>query len=236
MGKNKKGLSAGWIVAIVIGGIAIVSGITVGVLALNGVFDEKEEYVLPSGSGGGVLKPIVYIYPEVETEVSVKLGAPEKLSVSYPSYDGGWKVLAKPNGKLTDLKTDRELYSLYWEGEDGSFVVTNEGFVVKGEEAADFLEEKLALLGLTEREAEEFIVYWLPRMQENSYNYVRFASSEEIEEYMPLVVSPKPDTTIRIAMVLSALEEPIELEEQVLPAKPERSGFTVVEWGGSVIK
>ena len=236
MGKKK--LSTGWIVAIVVGAVVVVAGAVVGVLALNGVFDNDEIPHSDYRKGGPVRfdKPIIYLYPETETEVSVELGAPEKLSVSYPLYEDGWKVLAEPSGKLTDLKTGRELYSLYWEGKDSIFEVTDEGFVVTGENAATFLEEKLALLGLTDREAEEFIVYWLPKMQENSYNYVRFASSAEIEEYMPLLVSPKPDTMIRVAMVLSALDEPLELKEQVLPAKPERAGFTVVEWGGSLVK
>ena len=253
MGKKK--LSTGWIVAIVVGAVVVIAGAVVGVLALNGMFDtdktggESRNYnyddCVTYEDGKKIVKlrclptaekPMIYLYPETETEVSVKLGAPEKLSVSYPLYEDGWKVLAEPSGKLTDLKTGRELYSLYWEGKDSIFEVTDEGFVVTGENAATFLEEKLALLGLTDREAEEFIVYWLPKMQENSYNYVRFASSAEIEEYMPLLVSPKPDTMIRVAMVLSALDEPLELKKQVLPAKPERAGFTVVEWGGSLVK
>ena len=41
-------------------------------------------------------------------------------------------------------------------------------------------EEKLAILGLNEREAEEFIIYWLPKLESNKYNYIRFATEEEI--------------------------------------------------------
>ena len=37
---------------------------------------------------------------------------------------------------------------------------------------SDSLEEKLAILGLTERESEEFIVYWLPKLEKNKYNYI----------------------------------------------------------------
>ena len=36
----------------------------------------------------------------------------------------------------------------------------SEGFVVKGEDSAAFLEEKLEILGLNYKEAEEFIIYW----------------------------------------------------------------------------
>lgn len=187
-----------------------------------------------SGYDCPVLKPIVYLYPEKDTEVSVKLGAPEKLTTSYPLYETGWNVLAKPDGSLTDLKSSRELYSLYWEGNDSIFRQTDEGFVVKGSDAISFLEDKLAILGLNEREAEEFIIYWLPMMQENEYNYVRFASSEEIEKNMPLLVTPKPDTEIRVMMILRKLNSPIELREQKLPDTPKRNDFVVVEWGGNI--
>lgn len=178
-------------------------------------------------------KPIIYLYPETTTEVNVELGYPDKLITSYPHYTNGWKIKATPNGDLVDLATNRKLYALYWEGDRGSFEVTNEGFVVSSSEAANFLEEKLALLGLNEREAEEFIVYWLPILEEHEYNYVRFATNEEIDNYMPLKISPNPDTTIRVLMVTQPLERPISLKEQILPATPIRSGFTVVEWGGT---
>lgn len=179
-----------------------------------------------------VYKPIIYLYPEEETEISVKLGSPEKLTTVYPKYNNGWHVLAEPNGKLTDLSTGRELYALYWEGKDATYHQTAEGFVVKGSDTASFLEEKLAILGLNYKEAEEFIVYWLPKLEKNSYNYIRFASSEEINIYMSLSVTPQPDTTIRIMMIWRSLDKPIDVTEQKLET-PTRTGFTVVEWGGS---
>ena len=181
-----------------------------------------------------VEKPIIYLYPEQETEVAVTLGHPEKLLASYPLYDGGWNVLARPDGTLTDLKTGRELYSLYWEGKEYDNRMIDDGFVVRGSETAGFLEEKLAILGLNERETEEFIVYWLPKLQENNYNYVRFLSQDEINEYMPLYVSPTPDTMIRVMMSVRPLDNPINIHEQDLGPTPVRDGFTVVEWGGSI--
>ncbi len=181
-------------------------------------------------------KPIIYLYPEKETEVSVKVGYPEKLTVTYPEYENGWNVIAKPNGDLKDIKTGRNLYSLYWEGKNTSAKETNEGFLVKGEDTAKFLEEKLAILGLTEREAEEFIVYWLPQMQNNKYNFIRFETKEEIDENMPLNITPTPNTVIRVLMEFKPLDNKIEIKEQSLPKTPVREGFTVVEWGGTKIK
>ena len=181
-------------------------------------------------------KPIIYLYPEEETEISVKLGNKESITCSYPKYIDGWRVFAKPNGDLKDLDTGKNLYALYYESENTiPFKVEKEGFVVKGENVAEFLEEKLAILGLTDREAEEFIVYWLPKLEANKYNYIRFASYEEIEANMPLNIEPKPDTVIRVLMTYKGLDKEIEVKEQEL-AQKERIGFVTVEWGGTEIK
>ena len=73
------------------------------------------------------------------------------------------------------------------------------------------IQKKLAILGLTEREAEEFIIYWLPKLESNKYNYIRFASLEEINQYMPLEFSVKPDTIISVLMQFKGLDEGIEV-------------------------
>ena len=181
-------------------------------------------------------KPIIYLYPTEQTEVFVKLPKKDNITCSYPKYIDGWNVTAQPNGDLVDNETGRNLYSLYYESEnDVDFKVTEEGFVIKGEDSAEFLEEKLVLLGLTEREAEEFIVYWLPILEANKYNYIRFATEEEINENMPLEITPTPDTVIRVLMEYKGLNKPIEVKEQEL-VSPERTGFVAVEWGGTEIK
>ena len=177
-------------------------------------------------------KPIIYIYPEEETEVKIKVKKPEKLTCTYPKYEEAWNVLAKPNGDLIDLKTNRKLYALYWEGINTTKANLKEGFIVEGENVAKFLEEKLEILGLTEREAEEFIVYWLPLMEKNKYNFIRFETLDEINENMELEIIPKPETLIRINMEFKGLSKPLNIKEQQL-IKVERKGYTVVEWGGT---
>ena len=178
-------------------------------------------------------KPIIYLYPTEQTEVTVKLGNPQNLTHTYPKYADKWQVIAQPNGDLTDIQTKRSLYALYWEGINHNKPEIKEGFVVKGEDTILFLEEKLALLGLNEREANEFIIYWLPKLENSPYNYIRFKTIAEQDKNMPLYISPKPDTVIRVMMAFKNLNAPIEVEEQVLPETPQRNGFTVVEWGGT---
>ena len=97
-----------------------------------------------------------------------------------------------------------------------------------------FLEESLTALGLNARERNEFIIYWLPRMEGNPYNLITF-QQEAYTEAAKLTVTPAPDSVLRVFLAWKPLEKPVELPSQTLPAV-ERCGFTVVEWGGTRIK
>ena len=120
-------------------------------------------------------KPVIYLYPEEETDVTVKLGYPEMVTTSYPYYIDGWQITARPDGSLIDNVTGRSLYTLYYESRvNTAFDINEPGFVVERDDCVALLEDKLDLLGLTEREAEEFIIYWLPRLRTYPYVYLRF--------------------------------------------------------------
>ena len=180
-------------------------------------------------------KPIIYLYPEIERDISIKLGFKDNITVSYPKYNDGWKVKAKPDGTLIEYGTNRELYALYYENLNAiDFNIRKDGFVVSKEDVVPFLEEKLEILGLNSKEIQEFIIYWLPILEKNKYNYIRFATNEEIEQNMPLNVEPSPDTIIRVLMTFKGLNEKIDVSEQEL-VTPIRNGYTVVEWGATII-
>lgn len=182
---------------------------------------------------GVAYKPVIYLYPEEETEVSVNLTLDGKLTCTYPAYGNGWMVTASPDGILTDVQGQTYNY-LYWEGETSAQFDLSEGFCVKGEDTAAFLEDVLEKLGLTRREANEFIVYWLPLMEQNPYNIISF-QNDCYTEAVQLAVDPVPDTLIRVFMAWKASDQYVMIPEQELSA-PKRSGFTVVEWGGTEVK
>ncbi len=177
-------------------------------------------------------KPVIYLYPEEETRVSVKVNLDGKLTCVYPAYNDGWCVTASPDGTLTDAQGQTYNY-LYWEGDSYGALDLSRGFCVAGKDTASFLEDALAKLGLTRREANEFIVYWLPLMQKNRYNVISF-QSEAYTDAAVLEIDPAPDTLIRVFMAFEGVDEPVEIPPQTLTA-PARNGFTVVEWGGSEI-
>jgi hypothetical protein len=177
---------------------------------------------------------VIYLYPNAATNVQVKIqNGKHKLTHTYPKYNPatGWQVSAQPNGDLVDIHTKKEYYALFWEAENEEPFQLEEGFSVAGAETADFLDAKLAELGLNRREANEFIMYWLPQMENNPYNTIHFAT-ESFNKRIPLDISPRPDALIRVFMVFQPTNEPVKIPAQTFET-PKRTGFTVVEWGGT---
>ena len=199
--------------------LTVVSALAAVSVLLTGCTDMKSE------------KPVIYLYPEQAQEVYVQLELDGEFTCTYPEYDNGWKVKAYPDGTLRDQVTGKEYNYLFWEGTSGTGYDLSRGFVVEGKDTAEFLEEKLAYLGLNERESNEFIVYWLPRMEENDYNLITF-QGEKYTEHAKLKISPEPDSILRVFMAYKPLDKPVDIPEQELEPF-EREGFTVVEWGGA---
>ena len=157
---------------------------------------------------------------------------------SYPTYNSeikGWNVTAFPDGKIINKADNREYSYLFWEGKNANVKYDlSKGFVVEGKDTMNFLQEKLAKIGLTPKEYNEFIVYWLPKMQDNKYNLIHFAG-KEYTDIAKLEVTPKPDSVLRVFMVYKSLKEKIDVKAQeTMPFV--RKGFSVVEWGGSELK
>ncbi|MCL2671323.1 MAG: hypothetical protein FWF10_04730 [Clostridiales bacterium] len=178
-------------------------------------------------------KPVIYLYPEKPIEATVQLRYKGTLDFTYPSYDNGWRVKASPDGTLIDLRDGREYSYLFWEGHNEADYDFSRGFVIKGEDTVAFLQEKLAYMGLLPKEYNEFIVYWLPQMQNNAYNLITFQGEAYINT-AELIIAPAPDSILRVFMVFLPLDAPIQIEEQTLSPFT-RTGFTVIEWGGCAI-
>ena len=181
----------------------------------------------------GDAKPVIYLYPEQETTVSVSLDYAGTLTATYPAYENGWTVTAEPDSTLYDENGDEYSY-LFWEGENNTDYDFSTGFCVAGADTADFLREKLAEIGLTPREYNEFIVYWLPKMQDNPYNLISF-QSEAYTDAAKLDIDPTPDSVLRVFMAWKPLGRPQTIEPQTFTPFA-RDGFTVVEWGGCEVK
>ena len=180
-------------------------------------------------------KPVIYLYPKEKTDISVNLKFNGKITCLYPKYnkDNTWEVSAYPDGKIINKLDNREYSYLYWEGIYDKKYDLSKGFVIKGEDTAEFLQEKLEYLGLNAKESDDFITYWLPRMNKNKYNLISF-QKQEYTDLAKLNISPSPDSILRVFMVFKPLDNQIEVQKQELETF-NREGFTVVEWGGTEI-
>lgn len=175
-------------------------------------------------------KPVIYLYPENETEINVMFAKPELLTTTYPKFNSSWKVNVKPNGDMYD-ENGRYYYALYYEANGSKLNHFEEGFYVEKDDAIDFLEEKLSILGLNERESNEFIMYWLPVLEQNEKSLVYFETTESLQKKNKLIINPKPDSLLRINIHIKKVNKKVSIKEQELP-RFERKGFSAVEWGG----
>lgn len=203
---------------------SVLIAVAVFVLSLAGCTTAAEQYDA---------KPVIYLYPEKKAEVTVKLNYAGELTCTYPAYNDGWKVSASPDGTLTDADGQTHNY-LYWDGVNSVVYDFSEGFCVAGSDTAAFLENALNQLGLTRKEANEFIVYWLPLMKGNPYNLIAF-QSDSYTQAAQLSIEPAPDMLLRVFMAWKPLESAVDISTQNLTA-PVRTGFTAVEWGGCQVK
>jgi len=202
--------------------------------------EEPMPYEMYDKGEPAVYKPVIYLYPTKKQQVEVKLFYKGEIFADYPEYDkklNGWSVTAYPDGKIVNNKDGVEYSYLFWEGKSDE--KTNwdlsKGFIVKGSDTKEFLQEKLAEIGLTPKEYNEFIVYWFPKMQGNKYNLIHFAGKKYTDS-AKLSITPKPDSVLRVFMVFKALDDKnIAVEPQKFQ-KFDRKGFSVVEWGGSEVE
>ena len=179
-------------------------------------------------------KPVIYLYPEKEIDIEVKLNNVD-FTATYPQYNNGWKVKAKPNGVLVD-RNNREYNYLYWEGYSDYNSDISKGFVVAKEDYISFFEEKLEYVGMSDREVCDFISYWLPIC--NQYDYMLISFQKDYSEKVKIDYSIKPNNELVVFVAFKGLNKPLDIEEQDLSSYKEfkREGFVAVEWGGEIIK
>ena len=195
-----------------------------------------------NANGVNVYKPNIYLYPTEKQAVSVEFEMPELLTVTEPLYNGGWKVLASPDGKLKDLqsftdkngKQESEEYDyLFYESLTmPSGWQSDEGFVIPTENRKEVFTEILKAYGLNEKEIEDFNEFWCDKLDARKEYYMYPQLTEVIDERMPVDIKPAPDSILRIWFAFDEKNVP-EKEPELTCI--ERVGFTVIEWGGFIL-
>ncbi len=178
--------------------------------------------------GGSIEKPAIYLYPTEDSVVNVKLEINGEITKDEPRYDRGWNIFATRSG-LIDNKYDY----LFYEAHLNKIELPTTGWVVKSEDLDQWFEINLKKMGLNEKEKMQFKEYWLPRLSDAQYYEIKLFDDSFLKQNMDLLVSPTPDTMIRLEFYFKPLRREMMITEPTI-ITPIRTGFTVVEWGGMV--
>ncbi len=180
-------------------------------------------------------KPAIYLYPEEDTYITVKLDIDGEITTTIPSYNDGWRVFATKEGIITN-EDDGERYDyLFWEADPNVVVLPDTGWVVAQGDLEKWFDEYLAKFGLNKKEKTQFMEYWLAQLRGEGYYEIKLLSRAFLDEHAGLIITPQPDTLIRIIFHFRLLDEPMDESELLAApviATPKREGFVVVEWGG----
>ncbi len=142
-------------------------------------------------------------------------------------------MLATVDGTITDEKQGEQYDYLFWEAKadlDKS-ELPDKGWVVAQSNLEEWFKEYLPKLGLNQKEKEQFMEYWLDRLQGRNYYEMKLLSSSFLAEHAKLTINPSPDTLIRIIFHFTPMDEYKALDAPAIET-PERKGFVVLEWGG----
>jgi len=173
-----------------------------------------------------IKKPAIYLYPLEDSFIDVRLDINGKIIRDIPNYRDGWNVYVTKEGLI-----ENEYDYLFYEAKLNYIDIPDEGWIIDYDDLEQWFDKNLILLGLNEKELSQFKEYWLEELPESKYYDIRLLEDSFLKENMGLIISPEPDTVIRLNFYFRPLSEKMILNEPYI-SLPQRHGFTVVEWGG----
>ncbi len=179
-------------------------------------------------------KPVIYLYPEKNTLVRVQVGI-EEFTKTIPAYGPkGWTVLARASGLLTNMVDKMNYPYLFWEGTSSKNLEASSTWTLAKADVATELPKALLGMGLNEKETQDFMEFWQPKLEAVSEPFVEFSfvGNKAMDEIAPLTIVPAPDQVIRIFMLYRGVAQSGLEMPTYTPAV--RTGFTAIEWGGTL--
>lgn len=185
------------------------------------------------GDNVGAYKPNIYIYPEENMAVSLEFKIPGLLEAVIPEYPGKWEVLAQADGSIRALDGITYDYLFYESMTWPMFYQVEDGWLIHSDTRLSQMHDILYAYGFNEAETKDFTDYWTLKLDEN-FDYMMYPQlTATVDLAMPIEISPQPNTLIRIWFVFE--KEGTQRNTPIIHAF-ERNGYTVVEWGGVILK
>ena len=173
-------------------------------------------------------KPNIYIYPNQKVELDVYLNFPKGGSIvqSIPQYKDGWNVTVDTSGLI-----DNEYHYLFYECRVPNYFQKEKGWIIKQENLEDFFRQNLSLTGFINNEIDDFIDYWIPRLNYASEYIIYPQYINNISPLIELYLSETPESLLRLFYLIEENTKGISMIEKPVIPEFERRGFTVAEWG-----
>ena len=142
-------------------------------------------------------KPAIYIYPEEDSQFQVQLILRNgtKITESIPEYNSGWDLFVEKSGRI-DNKYDYLFYEASIKIMPSRQVGT--GWCISQKNLKNELNDLLLKIGLNKQETNEFLDYWLNRLQEYKYYKIYPVVNEQLDEFVELDIASQPKTIFRI--------------------------------------
>lgn len=175
-----------------------------------------------------LFKPNIYIYPIEIIQLSVTLSFPlgGRVITSIPEYGTGWNVTVDTNGLI-----DGTYSYLFYESTQPDIWQESYGWVIKTTELESFFIENLLDYGFKGQEINDFIDYWIPRLDEYPFYSICPQTKTLIKDAVKLDFSNQPDNLLRLFYVVKGHN--IIQNELIEPTIDnfKREGYFATEWG-----
>jgi len=174
-------------------------------------------------------KPNIYIYPNENIQLTVKLHflLGGEIVKSIPEYGNGWNVLVDTSGLINST------YSfLFYESTQPDIWQRNYGWIIKTDKLESFFRQNMTDYGFNGREIDDFIAYWIPRLNSYPLYSIYPQTKTIIDDVIQLEFSKQPENILRLFYVIKGHNQ---LQDKLTVPTIDsfkREGYFVTEWGG----
>jgi hypothetical protein len=176
-----------------------------------------------------VRKPNIYLYPENETDLNVFISFPlgGEIITSLPAYNDGWSVHVDTSGMING-----EYDYLFYESIQPDIWQDNDGWIVEKKDLHNFFSANLSGYGFRGREIDDFMKYWIPRLNDHEYYLIYPQVQSIIDQVVMLNTSVRPDNVLRLFYVIKGTEvDNYNVTAPEINSSFKREGFFITEWG-----
>ena len=175
-----------------------------------------------------VKKPNIYIYSKNNIQLTVNLDFPlgGKIITSIPEYGTGWNVFVDTTGMI-----DNKYSFLFYESIQPDIWQKNYGWITKKSELESFFRKNMADFGFRGKEIDDFIDYWIPRLNNYSFYSIYPQTERLIDLVIKLNFSEEPDNLLRLFYVIKGHNQ---LQDKLIEPTIDnfkREGCYITEWG-----